>query len=163
MRLRNGLSLEEVGQRLRTLEEPPVLLCPDAGQLLDIAVGLMEILRLGWTARMDSDAIAADDDGDDSGGSATTDRLVALDEQDAAVLADLDLAAEFTAAGRSWVEGDDDGLTWLVHPDGRRELIGPADDVFAMLTDAVSEAQEAGSLEAERNDADPRNPRDDAS
>ena len=45
IRLRNGLSLEEAAQRLRTLEEPPVLLCPDAGELLDIAVGLMEILR----------------------------------------------------------------------------------------------------------------------
>ena len=133
IRLRNGLSLEEAAQRLRTLQEPPVLLCPDAGELLDIAVGLMEILRLGWTVWMDSDAIAAD------------------------------LYAEVSASGRRWVEGDDDGRPWLVHPDGRRELIGPADDVFAMLTDAVSEAQEAGALEAERNDGDPGNPQDDAS
>ncbi|WP_300404294.1 hypothetical protein [uncultured Nocardioides sp.] len=163
IRLRNGLSLEEAAQRLRTLEEPPVLLCPDAGELLDIAVGLMEILRLGWTVWMDSDAIAADLYGDDSGGPALPDRLIALDEQDAAAIAGLDLAAEFSASGRRWVEADDDGRPWLVHPDGRRELIGPADDVFAMLTDAVAEAQEAGSLEAERSDGDPGNPQDDAS
>lgn len=163
IRLRNGLSLEEAAQRLRTLGEPPVLLCPDAGELLDIAVGLMEILRLGWTVWMDSDAIAADLYGDDSGGPALPDGMIALDEQDAAAIADLDLAAEFSASGRRWVEGDDDGRPWLVHPDGRRELIGPADDVFAMLTDVVSEAQDAGGLEAEGNESDPANPQDDAS
>lgn len=161
--LRNGWSLEEASQHLRTLEESPGLLCPDAAELLEIAVGLMEIVHSGRTVWQESNAIAADLYGDDSVGPALPDQLIALEEKDAVAIANLDLAAEFSASGRRWVEGDDDGRPWLVHRDGVRELIGPADDVIAMLTDVVSEAQEAGLLEAEGNEDDPGHPQDDAS